>query len=104
MRRRRFHREAVSKRFGENFFVARRRADLSRQQVSERSGVDRVMISNIEQGDRCPGLDTLIKFAGAVEVEPCESLAGLSWRIPVHGQLRVASAENGAEPPESGTS
>jgi hypothetical protein len=35
----------------------------------------------IEVGQRLPRLDTIVKLGGAVGVEPCELLIGLTWDL-----------------------
>jgi len=35
----------------------------------------------IESGKRLPRLDTIVKLAGAVEVEPCALLMGTAWEL-----------------------
>jgi hypothetical protein len=35
----------------------------------------------LEHGRRVPRLDTIVKLAGAVEVEPCALLTGLAWEL-----------------------
>jgi hypothetical protein len=50
-RRAEFQREAVSKRFGESFFLACRRVIFSRGRGSGRSGIDETEVSRIERGE-----------------------------------------------------
>lgn len=93
---------AVSRRFGENLFTYRRRSGQSQVNVAERSGVHTTEISRIEKGKVSPRLDTIVKLAGAIEVEPCELLAGMSWRRPRRaspgrtGYLSAGASEDGA--------
>jgi hypothetical protein len=35
----------------------------------------------LEHGRRVPRLDTIVKLAGAVELEPCALLMGLAWEL-----------------------
>jgi transcriptional regulator with XRE-family HTH domain len=39
------------------------------------------LIALLERGLRSPRLDTIVKLAGALEVEPCELLRGMAWRL-----------------------
>lgn len=72
---------ALARRFGENLVVARGRVDLGQIAAAERAGLHRTQLSQLERGLRLPRLDTIVKLAGAVEVKPCELLAGMSWRL-----------------------
>ncbi len=73
--------EGIGRRFGENLVAARGRLDLGQEEVAERAGLHRTQIGNLERGLRLPRVDTIVKLAGAVEVEPCELLAGMAWRL-----------------------
>ena len=45
----------------------------------------------IERGQRVPRLDTIVKLAGAVEVEPCVLLVGMAWELdPPKGDSSAA--------------
>lgn len=71
----------LNRRFGENLILLRGRADLSQERTAERAGLHRTELSLLERGLRLPRLDTIVKLAGAIEVEPCELLAGMTWRL-----------------------
>lgn len=71
----------LNRRFAENLIVLRRRSDLSQVVTAERSGLHITQISLLERGLRLPRLDTIVKLGGALEVEPCELLAGMAWRL-----------------------
>lgn len=72
---------AVGRRFGENLVEMRGRAGLSQIGTAERAGLNRTEINLLEHGRRVPRLDTIVKLAGAVEVEPCALLTGLAWKL-----------------------
>ena len=76
-------------RFGQNLVELRGRAGLSQVGTAERAGLNRTEINLLEHGRRVPRLDTIVKLAGAVEVEPCALLTGLAWDLD--------SPEEGAE-------
>jgi transcriptional regulator with XRE-family HTH domain len=67
-------------RFGQNLVELRGRAGLS-QIGAERAGLNRTEINLLEHGRRVPRLDTIVKLAGALEVEPCALLTGLAWEL-----------------------
>lgn len=71
----------LNRRFAENLILLRGRAGLSQEQTAERADLHRTELSLLERGLRLPRLDTIVKLAGAIEVEPCELLAGMTWRL-----------------------
>jgi transcriptional regulator with XRE-family HTH domain len=44
-----------------------------------RASLHRTAIGQLERAERVARIDTLIKLAGALDVEPSELLAGLAW-------------------------
>lgn len=72
---------ALGRAFGENLVEQRVRVGLSQIGTAERAGLDRTEINLLEHGRRVPRLDTIVKLAGAVEVEPCALLTGLAWEL-----------------------
>jgi transcriptional regulator with XRE-family HTH domain len=73
----------IAIRFGRNVFLARRRADLSQEELSVRAAVHRTEVGLVENGARVPRLDTILKLAGGIDADPCVLLDGLAW-VP-HG-------------------
>jgi transcriptional regulator with XRE-family HTH domain len=71
----------ASRTFGRNLVRLRKRAGLSQEGAADRAGLHRTHVALIEAGQRLPHLDTIIKFGGAVGVEPCELLADLAWEL-----------------------
>lgn len=55
---------------GKNLRAARKRLDLTQEEVGARSGVQAGEISRIEGGKRDPQVSTLEKIAKAVEMPP----------------------------------
>lgn len=76
-------RAALNRRFGENLIVLRSRVGLSQEGTAVRAGLHKTQLSLLERGLRSPRLDTIVKLGGAVEAEPCELLAGMTWRLRV---------------------
>ena len=72
---------AVSRAFGRNLTRFRERAGLSQEGAADRAGLHRTHVAMIEEGKRLPRLDTIVKLSCAVGVEPCELLAGLTWKL-----------------------
>lgn len=82
----------IADRFGRNVVRERKRADLSQEEVGFRASLHRTEIGMIERGVRLVRIDTLVKLAGALEVEPGELLDGLRWSsaaLPPAGEFRV---------------
>jgi len=71
----------ASRQLGRNLVEFRGRVGLSQQGAADRAGLHRTEVSLIERGERLPRLDTIVKLAGAVEVEPCALLTGMAWEL-----------------------
>lgn len=95
----------LRRRFAENLILLRGRADLSQERVAERASLHKTELSLLERGLRLPRLDTLVKLAGAIEVEPCELLTGMAWRLGGNAGRPGAYVQRGTSqidgPPES---
>ena len=72
--------DTVGKRFGENLVRARKRAGLSQEEVGARADLHRTAIGLLERGARVPRIDTLVKLAAALRVEPVDLLDGIAWQ------------------------
>jgi transcriptional regulator with XRE-family HTH domain len=59
---------------GSNLREARKKLDLTQEQVAERSGVHATEVSRIEAGKRDPQVSTLERLAKAVELPPWQLL------------------------------
>lgn len=55
---------------GKNLLAARKKLDLTQEEVAERSGVQAGEVSRIERGQRDPKVSTLERLAAALEVAP----------------------------------
>ncbi|HKB51902.1 MAG TPA: helix-turn-helix transcriptional regulator [Solirubrobacterales bacterium] len=69
----------VARRFGANLRRARRRADLSQEQLGSRASLHWTEIGLLERGARMPRIDTLVKLATALEIRPGELIEGIAW-------------------------
>lgn len=65
--------------FGGNLSRARKRAGLSQEALAERAEMHRTEIGLLERAGRMPKIDTFVKLAGALAVEPCDLLDGIRW-------------------------
>ena len=70
----------VAEQFGANVVRLRKRAGLSQEELGFRASLHRTEIGMIERGVRLARIDTLIKLAGALEVDAGDLLGGLSWK------------------------
>jgi transcriptional regulator with XRE-family HTH domain len=70
----------LAERFGANLLRSRDRAGVSQEELGFRADLHRTEIGMLERGIRLPRIDTLLKLAGALEVEPAELLNGIRWR------------------------
>jgi XRE family transcriptional regulator, regulator of sulfur utilization len=76
----------VAGRFGDNLKRQRKRADLSQDEMSFRASLHRTEISQIERGLRLCRVDTVVKLAGALEIEPGTLFEGIGWEP---GDIRI---------------
>jgi transcriptional regulator with XRE-family HTH domain len=74
--------EETAKRLGRNLFVARRRAGFSQEELGAMACLHRTEIGMVENGERLPRADTLIKLAASLAVPVGELVAGIEWIIP----------------------
>jgi transcriptional regulator with XRE-family HTH domain len=84
----------VGHHFGENLRRARRRAGISQEELGMRSSLHRTEIGLLERGARVPRIDTLIKVASALSVQPGSLLEGIDWtpgaRMTTNGSFAFA--------------
>jgi transcriptional regulator with XRE-family HTH domain len=71
---------SVATQFGKNLARCRKAADLSQEETAVRASLHRTAVGQLERGERVARVDTLIKLAGSLEIEPGELLTGLSWQ------------------------
>lgn len=85
--------QAVAERFGRNLRRARRRADLSQEELAGLADLHRTEIGHLEHGKRTPRIDTLVKLAAVVEASADQLLDGIVWvpSYPRDGEFVVSS-------------
>lgn len=59
---------------------ARLKTGLSQEECAERAEIHRTQISFLESGRRMPRMETFLKIAGALDVDPLELLGPLRWK------------------------
>jgi transcriptional regulator with XRE-family HTH domain len=69
----------VADHFGENLVIQRRRARLSQEEVAFRASLHRTEIGILERGLRLARIDTVVKLAGALEIDAGLLFDGLAW-------------------------
>jgi transcriptional regulator with XRE-family HTH domain len=72
----------VAERLGATVAEIRGRAGLSQGDVAERAGLHPTAVGLIERGERTAQIDTLVRLAGALEVEAGDLLRGIEWVPP----------------------
>lgn len=77
--------ESVGKAFGVKLLAARREAKLTQEELGYLSSVHRTEIGQLELGHHIPRLDTVIKLAGAMKIEPCDLIGDIRWTPPPTG-------------------
>ena len=83
----------LSERFGDNLLRIRQARRLSQEHLAHRAGIHRTQITLIERGRRQPGIETVVRLAGALEVSTESLFEGIRWD-PHAAELLVA------DPPE----
>lgn len=69
-----------NKNFGLNLMFERKKAQMTQEQLEQKSGVDINSIARYETGSTCPGLDKVYALAAALECS-IDKLAGLSEAV-----------------------
>jgi len=90
----------LSRQFGENMARLRKRAGVSQEELGFLANLHRTEVGMLERGVRLPRIDTLLKVAGALELEPGELLDGMAW---TPGPPRTGSFQTGGAERESGS-
>jgi len=72
----------AAERIGRNVFMARRRAGLSQEELGVLAGLHRTEIGMVENGERLPRVDTLLKLAFSLAVRVEDLVAGIEWIAP----------------------
>lgn len=70
----------VARCFGANLVRCRQQAGLSQEELGNRASLHRTAIGLLERGARIPRIDTLLKLAVALDVEPDRLLDGIAWK------------------------
>lgn len=74
----------LAERFAANVVWFRHQAGLTQQELADRIGMNRTVLSVLERGRRLPRLDTILKLASGLEVGSCDLLAWMWWEPARH--------------------
>jgi transcriptional regulator with XRE-family HTH domain len=72
--------DGLAKTFGANLVRERKRRGLSQEELGFRAALHRTAIGQLERGERAPRVESLIKLAGSLEIDPGVLLTGLAWK------------------------
>lgn len=75
---------ALGERFGANVVWFRRKSGLTQQELADRIGMKRTVLSKIERGRQVPRLDTILKLVAGLEVKNCDLVAWMWWDPASH--------------------
>jgi transcriptional regulator with XRE-family HTH domain len=73
--------------FAELLLAARQQANLTQEELGFRSGLDRTTISALERAAASPKLESVIRIAGALGLEPTALLPDLRWSPPAEAPM-----------------
>jgi transcriptional regulator with XRE-family HTH domain len=96
--------EEVALQFGRNLFRCRRRAAMSQEELGNLASLHRTEIGMLENGTRLARVDTLMKLAGALAVEPSELLEGIQWSPGTSAEGSFAISDRSLQPRRRGDS
>lgn len=72
----------VSEQIGSNLKRIRRKACMSQDDLSRRSGLHHTEISLLERGYRIPRLDTCIRIIESIDGDPRDLFESIAWHGP----------------------
>lgn len=74
--------EQAAASFANKLREARGKAKMTQERLAHLSSIDRSQIGHLEAGRKVPKLDTIIKLAGALNIEPCKLISDVRWVPP----------------------
>ena len=98
----------VAEQIGLNLRKVRRRAGMSQDDLSGRTGLHHTEISLLERGGRIPRLDTAIRILGSTGADASDLVAGVAWHGPAgwdeKGWFTIVGLDGAADlrPPRRG--
>jgi transcriptional regulator with XRE-family HTH domain len=74
--------QIITEAFAEALYTARTAAGLTQEELAHRSGLDRSTVSQSELGKASPQVETLIRLAGGLGMDPSDLLPKARWKPP----------------------
>lgn len=71
----------LARRFGQNLRRARKRVDMSQEELAVLASLHRSEVSMLERGIRVPRLDTVVRLLGSLDAEPADFFVGIQWIV-----------------------
>lgn len=99
----------VSEQIGLNLRRMRRRACMSQDDLSKRTGLHHSEISLLERGHRVPRVDTVVKIVESTNSDPRDLFRGIAWHQPARwdekGWFTIAGVDEPVDlrPPRAGS-
>ena len=75
-------RQVVLKRVAENLRSARRRLGISQETLGILAGLHRTEIGMLENAERIPRIDTVVKLATVLDITVDQLVDGVTWEPP----------------------
>lgn len=70
----------LQKQVSRNVRCYRASAEISQEELGNRSSLHRNVVGEVERGARLPELDTVMKLAAGLGIAPADLLEGVVWR------------------------
>lgn len=74
--------ESIAEAFAEKLRAARSEAGFTQEELAHLSGLDRSTVSQSELANASPQLETLIRLAGGLQLDPRELMPDVRWQPP----------------------
>jgi transcriptional regulator with XRE-family HTH domain len=84
--------QAVAERLAENLSRYQAGSGLTQEALATRAEIHRTQVSELLRGKQVPRVDTLVKLAGALGIEPVDLLEGISFEpaLSEPGEFKIA--------------
>lgn len=74
--------DGIARAFGKALAEARKKAGLTQEELANRSAVHRTQVGLLEHGKSSPQLETVIRLAGGIGIEPSALIPPITWQPP----------------------
>jgi transcriptional regulator with XRE-family HTH domain len=76
------HDPRIAELFSKLLLKERKAKGLSQEGLAALAGLDRSAVGQLERKETAPRLETVIRLAGALEIDPCRLMPPLRWSPP----------------------